>query len=558
VSTPAATCAAVGSPQFESTVRDTVLQLLRRLELKTIFSNPGSTEIPFLVDLPRDFRFVLGLHEGPVVSIASGYALMRDRPALVLLHTTAGFGNAVSAIATARENRAPLVILVGQQDRRHLAQVPFLAGKLAGLAGDYPVAVHEPVRAQDLPGTIVQGFHEAMTARGPVIVVVPMDDWFAAAPEPHEVFGPGEVRRAPAVDLSAARDVAERLSAASTPALVVGAGADAAATWGGLIAVAEILQAPVWQEAFSSRAGFPQDHPLFAGQLPADRGALRAALRENDVVLTVGAGTFRQYPYAEGPMVDPSTAILLISDDPAEIHRSLAATAVLATPAAFLEALAPLLVQRARRPGRLGSAPPPPPAAPPLFAGHVLAALADHIAPQTVLLEEAPSNKAELHRRLPIRRPSGFFTPAMGGLGFALPAAIGIRLACPERPVVAVLGDGSAIYAIQGLWTAATYEVGVLFVVLANGSYAVMDRLASRAGGSGSGSGPWPPLHGVSVSALARGLGCEAITVETESELRSAVAEVVAGLGSRRSPLLLEAVVAPDPIAAEPRARHDR
>jgi benzoylformate decarboxylase len=131
----------------EHTVRTATFDVLRRLELTTIFSNPGSTEVPFLAGLPGDIRFVLALHEGPVVALATGYAIGRGEPALALLHTTAGLGNAVGAIATARVNCAPLVIIVGQQDRRHLVFEPFLTGRIAGLAGDYPVWVDQPVRA---------------------------------------------------------------------------------------------------------------------------------------------------------------------------------------------------------------------------------------------------------------------------------------------------------------------------------------------------------------------------------------------------------------------------
>jgi len=129
-------------------VREATFDVLRTLGLTTIFSNPGSTEVPFLVGLPDDLRFVLALHEGSVVGMATGFALGRGEPAFALLHTTAGLGHAVSALATARVNRAPLVVMVGQQDRRHLAQEPFLAGRLHGLAGEYPVSVDQQVRAQ--------------------------------------------------------------------------------------------------------------------------------------------------------------------------------------------------------------------------------------------------------------------------------------------------------------------------------------------------------------------------------------------------------------------------
>src|SRR6478609_7508672 len=158
------------------TVRDAAFDVLRRLDLTTMFANPGSTEVALLAGLPEDLKFVLALHEGSVVGMAAGYALGTHRPALALLHSTPGLGNAVAAVATARLNRAPLVVIVGQQDRRHLAQDPFLAGRLDGLAGEYPVFATTPARAQDVPGAIVRAYHAATTAKGPALVIVPMDD----------------------------------------------------------------------------------------------------------------------------------------------------------------------------------------------------------------------------------------------------------------------------------------------------------------------------------------------------------------------------------------------
>src|ERR1700761_5265697 len=166
------------------TVRDAAFEVMRRHGLTTIFGNPGSTEIAFLCDLPSDIEFVLGLHEGSVVGMATGYALARGEPAFVNLHTAAGLGNAINAIANARDCRAPLVIVVGQQDRRHLAFEPFLTGRaLELLAGEYPVWRQLPARAQDVPGAIARAYHEAMAARGPALVVVPMGDWLEPADE---------------------------------------------------------------------------------------------------------------------------------------------------------------------------------------------------------------------------------------------------------------------------------------------------------------------------------------------------------------------------------------
>src|ERR1700759_4068663 len=133
-----------------ATVRDAVFEVMRSRDMTTIFGNPGSTEIPFLVDVPEDIEFVMGLHEGAVVGMATGYALAREQPAFVNLHTAPGLGNAVNALANARDLQAPLVVVVGQQDPRQLPLNPFLTGRaLEQLAGEYPVWSHLPPRPQD-------------------------------------------------------------------------------------------------------------------------------------------------------------------------------------------------------------------------------------------------------------------------------------------------------------------------------------------------------------------------------------------------------------------------
>jgi benzoylformate decarboxylase len=533
-------------PGSSLTVRDAAFDVFRRRGLTTMFANPGSTEVPFLTGLPDDLRFVLGLHEGAVVGMATGFAIGRGEPSLVLLHTTAGLGNAVSALATARVNRAPLVVVVGQQDRRHLAFEPFLAGRLAGLAGEYPVSVDQPVRAQDVPGALERAFHAATTGRGPALVIVPMDDWEQPADDEREpAAAAGPILRAAAAAPEAIDALAAFLAGAQSPALVVGAGADDAATWSALVELAERLVAPVFQESFGARAGFPQDHPLFAGWLPSERPRLRERLAPYDAVLVVGAPAFRQSAYAPGRLTEPGTRVAVISDDAHEVHRSPAELAVLAPPAAACSELARRVPAREVAPPdpvRRPPAPVPPASGEPMLASHVLAALAERLPRDAIVLEEAPVDRPELNERLPAREPLGYLSAAMGGLGFALAGATGLRMALPRRPVVAVVGDGSAIYGIQAVWSAAHYGVGPLFVILSNGGYAVMDRLAERQGG---GNAPWPSFGEIELAAIARGFGCPARRVATHDELVEALDEVVPTLAGRDEPLLLDVEIAP-------------
>ncbi|GAB2915513.1 thiamine pyrophosphate-dependent enzyme [Nonomuraea fastidiosa] len=523
-----------------TTVKDAVFDVLRRHGLTTLFCNPGSTEVPLLTGLPDDLRFVLGLHEGSVVGMATGWAIGRDAPATAVLHTTAGLGNAVGALATARENRVPLVVLVGQQDRRHLALEPFLAGRLAGLAGDYPVRVDQPVRPQDVPGAVARAVHEARTHRGPALVVVPMDDW--AAPFDGEIVAaPARLVRPTAVSDAELAPLLELLSGARRPAIVAGAGVREG--WDALVELAERLGCPVHQEPFGGRAGFPQDHPQYAGVLPADRARLREVLAAYDVVLAVGAPVFRQYPYVPGPLVPQGTAVALVTDDPAEAHRSPAGLAVLAAPSAVCARLAALLPQRPRLERRPSEEPQVGTAEGPLRPADVLRELAARLPADAALIEETPSARPDLHRLVPARSSLGFLSAAMGGLGFALPAAVGLKMALPDRPVVAVTGDGSALYGLHALWSAAHYRVGALFVVLANGRYAIMDRLAERHGG---GKAPWPAFTEIDMAALAGSLGCPAVKVGSHAELTAVLDDIMPVLPDRDSPLLLDVAVAVD------------
>jgi benzoylformate decarboxylase len=525
----------------ELTVREATFDFLRRRGLTDIFSNPGSTEIPFLTGLPDDLNFVLGLHEGSVVSMASGYALARRRPSFALLHTTPGFGNAVNAIATSRVNRTPIVIAIGQQDRRHLAFEPFLAGRLAGLAGDYPVWVSEPSRAQDVPGALERAYHEAETHRGPAIVIVPMGDWLEEAGEPHEVAAPQRVLRPGAVDEESVAALAELLDRSARPAFVAGARLDTPERWAALVTLAERLGAPVYQEPFSGQAGFPQDHPQWAGPLPFLRPPLRDTLEPYDVVVAVGAPVFRQSSYEPGPFAREGTVLAVVSDDPDEVHRSPAELAILAAPDLVCTALAARVTQRPRAEGPLFRRPEPPPAGP-LRAAHVLQALGDRLPADAVVVEECPSNRDELMLRMPARQPLGMVSPAMGGLGWGLPASVGLRMGLADRPVVAVLGDGSTVFGIQGLWSSARYGIGPLFVVLKNGGYRIMDQLAAREGGPPA----WPSFGAVDIASIAEAFGCEARRIGDGDELVAALDDVLPELRDRTSPLLLEVTVAPD------------
>ncbi|MEK7927039.1 thiamine pyrophosphate-binding protein, partial [Burkholderia contaminans] len=251
------------------TVRDAVIDLLRQFGIDRVFGNPGSTELPMFRDFPDDFRYVLGLHEAVVVGMADGHAQATGNAAVVNLHSAAGVGNAMGNLFTAFKNRTPLVVTAGQQARAILPFDPFLgATQAAELPKPYVKWSIEPARAQDVPAAIARAYRIAMQEpRGPVFVSIPVDDW----DQPADRLPRRDVSSVVRPDPDALARLGDTLDAARRPAFVVGAAVDRAGAWDDVVRLAERHRARVYVAPMSGRCSFPEDHPLFAGFLPAIR-----------------------------------------------------------------------------------------------------------------------------------------------------------------------------------------------------------------------------------------------------------------------------------------------
>ena len=503
------------------TVRDVTFDLLRALGMVTVFGNPGSTELPFLKDFPADFTYVLGLQESAVLGMADGFAQARRHAALVNLHTSAGLGNAMGGIVTAYHNRTPLVITAGQQDRRHLALEPLLTGRLVELARPYVKWSHEPARAEDVPAALARAYYTAMQEPwGPVFVSIPMDDWEAeAAPYPiaeRAVLG----RTAP--DPDALARVAAALRESARPAIVAGAGIDRAGAWDLVVTLAERTRAAVWADPIGARAGFPQDHPLFRGHLAPAQALLAHQLAGYDLVLVLGAPVFLYYPYVPGPVVDEGARVIQITDNPEEAARAATGLSVVGDIAPAARGLLDALPEEADR-----AAPPPLPVYPPpeatepLSVDYVMYTLAGLLPPEAVIVDEAISSGARLKRYISVKRPGGYYIGSSGGLGFAMPAAVGVQLADPARPVVCVIGDGSSMYSPQALWSAARYKAPVTYVVINNGHYAILKAFGDMMGIGRD--APGLDLPGIDLVGLAHSLGCAGEVVSRPDALDAAL-----------------------------------
>jgi benzoylformate decarboxylase len=513
-----------------ATVREVTYDLLRSLGLTTVFGNPGSTEEPFLQDFPTDFRYVLALQEASAVAMADGYAQVTGRPVHVNLHTAPGTGNAMGTLVTAWHNRTPMIVTAGQQTRMMSLVEPMLTNLRAELLPEpYVKWSYEPMRAQDIPGALLRAYATVVQPPvGPVYLSLPLDDWdqeAGPAPTPRRV----STRVAPDPELL--RRFAAVLAESRSPVLVVGAGVDRSGGWSAAIDLAERLCAPVWAPPFSERVGFPQTHPQFQGVLPAAIGPLAEKLAGHDTVLVIGAPVFRYYPYVPGPpgYLSGETRLLHLTDDPAEAARAPIGDSLLGDVALACAALV-AEVPVADRP-----LPPPrqpvavPPMETPLCPASLYATLARIWPAEGILVQETPSNARMLHQQLHIARPASYFTKSSGGLGYGLPAAVGIALGerdtGTDRPVVAVIGDGSFQYSPQALWTAAQLRLPVVFVVPVNEQYAVLKSFAALEDRPGV---PALELPGLDTPGIARGYGCRAARVGTADEFADAFTEALA------------------------------
>ncbi len=518
-----------------STVREVTFDLLRSLGITTIFGNPGSTELPFLRDFPEDFTYVLGLQEATALGMAHGYAQGTGRAALVNLHTAPGLGNAMGAMVTAYHNKAPLVVTAGQQDRRHVALEPLLTGKLVELAKPYVKRSYEPAQAEDVPGEIQRAYHTAMQhPRGPVFVSIPMDDWEAEV-EPPAVR---EVSYRTVPDPDMLERVAETLRRAQSPALVVGPGvARTTYAFQDMVTLAEKLRAAVWQDPISALAGFPQEHPLFRGHLPFAQKHLAEQLSPHDVVLVLGAPVFTYYPYVPGPTVKEGTQVVQITEDPEEAVRATVGTSLSGDVALAVKSLIDLLPATDRPAPPAQEEPPTPEARTPIPVDYLMHVLSQVLPDRAVVVDESTSAKPKLHQYVRIKDPLGHHTSAAGGLGFGMPASVGLKLALPERPVVCVIGDGSSMYSIQALWSAARYETAVTFVVVNNRGYSILKGFRDVIGAGDE--VPGLDVPGVNFAGLAKDLGCEGETVEEAEHLRDTLKRAL----NAGRPFLVDVVV---------------
>jgi len=509
-----------------STVREVTLGVLRELGMTLIFGNPGSSELPFLKDLPADFRYVLGLHERTAAGMALGYAMAKNSAAFVNLHSIASAGNGLSAIIDAHYCHVPLIVTTGQQDRRQVLAEPFLVSRAVEVVKPYVKWAYEPLRPEDVPAAIARGYYLAMQPpKGPVFISIPMDDWNRPCPP----VKTRKVTQTVLPDTAALDDLVHALDSSRRPALVAGPQIEEDCAWQEVIALAEQLNADVYQDPIASRWTFPRRHRLFRGGLIPAQRPLAEQLHGYDTVVVLGAPVFVYYAYIPGETIAPETRLFQITNSPVDAAAALAGTSIVGN----IAVAARYIRYHAQKVERAGSPPLPAPPEPepehPITAACVFSVLNKLLPRDAIIAEECPSSKGDLDRYIQLDEPGSFYSVRSGILGFGLPLAVGLQMASPKRRVICPVGDGSAQYSIQALWSAVQQKAPVIFIVLQNNDYSALRGFSDF-----TNVGPDVPgveIPGIDAAKIAEGYGMESLTVDCSKEIEPAIQRALACAG---------------------------
>lgn len=535
------------------------LELLAAAGVTKLFGNPGTTELPLVDALADDRRidYVLGLQEIPVMAMADGYAMASRSLGVVNLHVSCGLGNAMGMLYNAHREGTPLIVTAGQTDRRIEFEEPILWGDMVGVAKPWTKWAAQVQRVEDMPAAVRRAIQTALTPpTGPVFLALPMDvqretaelDLTPAPRLDHRVRPPAE----------ALRHAAELLAGAKNPGIVAGSRVVERDAVAALTAVAERLGAPVFSESATShgRLPFPCAHPLYGQQLPLWAPDVATLLSEFDALLVVGLDLLRMYVHHDPPRAVPASCRLVhLDESPWQIGKNYPAeVGLLGDTKTGLEELGALLgaamspaerAQAAERGERRGAAHAKVRTAleaklaaerdaRPMTPGTLMSVVASVVPPNVAVVEEAVTTTEHLLERLgALRNTDGYFAHRGWALGWGLGCAIGVRMAWPDRPTLALLGEGAAMYGIQGLWSAARYNVPVTFVVCNNGHYQILKDGARMLGLPAAQQGRFVgmDLDGPAIDfvKLAESLGVAAVRISDPDELAAELRRSLAG-----------------------------
>jgi benzoylformate decarboxylase len=545
------------------TGRDAFLRVLSDEGVTKMFGNPGTTELPIMHALSSapEMGYVLGLQEAVVICMADGYARASGKLVSCNVHVAPGLGNAIGSIYTSLMSGTPMIVTAGQQEQGHGLTEPLLYAPLVPIASPVVKWATEVNRIEDLPRILRRAAKVATTApTGPVFISLPGDILNNEAAI--DMAAPTRVDTAVRPSDAALEQLAKRLLGAKKPVILAGHEIATSDAFAEATALAETLGAPVLQQTVAWGAHFPSEHAAYLGALNRDQKNVRRILSDYDLMFCVGADVLKMSVWSETEPLPETTAVAMVGLRDWEMGKNFPAEIALrADVRETLKALVPLLkklggdalaqrakaslaeiatrnwsAQRAARKAKLTQ----PASEKPLHAEWAMMRLVEKMPKDAILVEEGLTSTTTLFNYFPFRDRNSYFGNVSGGIGWGIAAAVGVQIAHPARRVVAVIGDGSAMYSITALWSAANQKLPVVFIIANNAGYQILKIRLKLFHGNDTPIGMDfndPPMD---IAAIARGFGVAAERVDTAAGFDGALDKALA---KTDGPSLIEVMI---------------
>ena len=532
------------------TGRSAFLSLLKDEGITHLFGNPGTTELPIMDALTEhpDLNYMMSMQESLVVYMAEGYSRSSGKLSACNVHVAPGLGNAMGAIYAAKFANTPIIITAGQQEQGHGLTEPLLYDPLVPIAQPLVKWAVEVTRFEDLPRIVRRAAKVAMTPpTGPVFISLPGDILNEEGALELGARTRVDTRVRP-ID-STLEKTAERILSASNPVIVAG---HELATDDALQEAAEfasIIGCPVYQQTVQYGAHFLSEHPGFMGALSRDQQQVRDVLAPYDLLIVLGADVLRMSVWSSVEPLPEGMKIVQIGQRDWEMGKNFPTElAIRADVKETLKALNPKLMERGGADqkskadeslNKLSSknwsakrevmvkeltAAPQTGAIDPAW---MVMKIVDTMPEETIIVDEGIISSRALMSLLPYRTSSSLFGMASGGIGWGVPAACGVQAAHPEKPVIAIIGDGSSMYSIQALWTAANQKLPVNYVICDNGGYRIIKERLFSFHGNENFIGMDFKEPAVDFVGLANSVGVPSVRVEGHNELVPALEDAL-------------------------------
>jgi benzoylformate decarboxylase len=542
--------------------RSALLALLKQEGIRVMFGNPGTTELALMDAMAgeHEIHYVLGLAEVAVMAMTDAYAQASGEVGFCNLHVAPGLGNAMGMLYDAKKAGSPIVVTAGQHPQDFSMKEPLLWAELPEIAKPFVKWSAEVRNLADLPQMIHRAVKTALTPpMGPVFLSLPGD--ILNAEGEIDLGHPSRVGSAIRGDKDAIKRAAALIAKSENPVLVVGDAIAQSGSFAEIVAFAEALGAPVYDETVPSRANFPASHPLYRGALTRLGATVHSVMEAHDLLVSIGGDVFTLSLPSDVEPLPEGMKVVHMDTDPWEIGKNYpVAVGILGEPSATLPELTAALKAQWTKPQAEQAAARSVHTAQegatslahlrqmadaaadknPIQALALIRTIGDALPDDAVVIDETISSGAGLRRLLRTNDPQSFYGLKGGGIGWGLAAAVGVKIALPNRPVVALIGDGSAMYTIQALWTAAHEKLNIVYVILNNSSYRILKQrtnaLKQLAAQTDTYVGMDLTEPRVDFLSVAKGMGLTAYKAHTLEEVRAYLAK---GIGAE-GPVLID------------------